>query len=294
MRALVPVLMLLAILSSLAANAQSKVGVELADVTDNRISEGMLRGGLELRLKLTGDNLDRAAAARILIKDAKDDLGTQLAESKSTPDFSSMEYSGNGVQVSVAQPPRKAKSVRVKGTIELYVPSRDPAATITIDKPLSKLDKPLASTKLKSAKITLTPLSAANYAASQEKRKVTPEKIEELRAKAKAEGVSEKEIEFMAGLAEAMNAMDEPLPEGAVALAGVKRDFDRIFRVDFLGADGKPVSMTARSTTTRGDEDTIMTLQPSEPLPANAPMRVSILTDKARVSFPFDLNVTLP
>ena len=99
---------------------------------------------------------------------------------------------------------------------------------------------------------------------------------------------------MMAGLAEAFSALEEPLAEGAIALSGRKQDFDRIFRVDFLAVDGEPVSMTSRGSSTREDDVTIMTLQPSDALPPQAPMRITLLTDKSRMSFPFELTVDLP
>ena len=274
--------------------AQSKVGGELADVSDNRINHDMMRGSLEMRIKLTGDDLDRALASRIVIKEATDDLGTQLMQESRVPDFSPAEYNAMGLQVSVAQPPRKAKTVKVKGTVELYVPSRDPNAIVTIDKPLAKLDKPLSAPKLKSAKLTITPMSRDGYAKAQEARKLTPEKIEQLKIKARAEGASESEVELMAGLAEAFGSIEGPLDEGSVALSGKSIDFERIFRIDFLAADGEAVHMTSRGSSTRDDGVTIMTLQPSDALPPNAPMRITLLTDKARMSFPFELTVALP
>lgn len=274
--------------------AQSKVGVEIADVSDNRISHELMRGALELRIKLTGDDLERAMASRIVIKEAVDDLGTQLMQESRVPDFSPAEYNAMGLQVSVAPPPRKAKSVRLKGTVELYVPSRDPNAIVKIDKPLASLDKPLKSPKLKTAKLSITPMSREGYAKAQEARKITPEKIEKMKAEARTQGVSEQEIELMAGLAEAFSGLDEPLGEGAVALTGRKQDFERIFRVDLLAVDGEPVTMTSRGSSTREDDITIMTLQPSDALPPNAPMRITLLTDKSRMSFPFELTVDLP
>jgi hypothetical protein len=294
MRAFLPVSALLVLCLGVSASAQSGVGVEVADVTDNRLSHEMMQGALELRLKLTGENLDRVVAARVLIREAIDDRGTALKIGSDLPDFSPSEYNVMGLQVGVSQPPRSAKSVRIKGAVELYVPSRDPNALVKIDKPLSKLDKPLASPKLKAAKITLTPLSPKGYAAIQEERKLTPEKLEQLRAEGRKQGVPEKEIELMLGLAEALGSLDGPLEEGSIALRGKESDFDRIFRVDFLAQDGVPVTMTSRGTSSRGEDDALMTLQPSDALPPNAPMQISILTEKSKMSFPFELTVDLP
>ncbi|HKR62622.1 MAG TPA: hypothetical protein VJZ00_02730, partial [Thermoanaerobaculia bacterium] len=101
------------------------------------------------------------------------------------------------------------------------------------------------------------------------------------------------EVEAMIGFAQAMDSMDADAPEGAILLSGKKADFDRLFRVEILGSDGKPLDVGSRSTSTRG-EDSIMTLQPNAPPPANAALQFYVLTDKARLSFPFELNVTLP
>jgi hypothetical protein len=289
----------LILLVAAGACAQSGVGVEVDEVTDNRMSvdpntEWQMRGSLELRVKLTGTNLDKAAAARVIVKEAKDDKGNSLMQrNPQVPDFFGREYNNGTLQVSVLQPARTATTVRLKGTVELYVPGRDPNATVTIDKALSKLDAPLSSKALKAAKIDLTPLSKDGYKKLAEARKVTPEDLEKLKAEAKKEGVSEQEIELAVGLAQAFEAMDADLPESAVILSGKKADFDRLYRVEILGNDGQPMHVTSRGTSTRG-ESSIMTLNPSEDVPANAKLQLMLLTDKSRMSFPFDLKVELP
>ncbi len=276
-----------------AAHAQSGVGVEIDEVVDNRVSAGGFNGGLELRVKLSGTGLDKAAAARLLIKEAKDDRGTSLSKGTDTPDFFPREYNSGTLQVGVDQPSRAARSVRIKGTVELFVPTRDPNAVVTIDRALAKLDTQLSNKTLKTAKLTITPHSKAGYAELMKSRKLDDRKIEEIRARAKKEGLPEKELETIIGLAKALESLDGDPPEGAVILSGKKSDFDRVYRVEILGSDGKPVSMTTRGTSTRG-EDTLMTLQPSEPPPAGAALQIFLLTDKSRLSFPFDLKVTLP
>jgi hypothetical protein len=283
----------IAAMLALTAAGQSGVKVELDEVVDNRMSEGPMTGGLELRVKLSGTDLDRITAARILIKDARDDAGSALGKQSGPDDFMPREYNAGSINVTLPSPKRTATSARIKGAVELFVPARDPSAVVKIDKALAKLDAPLSSKQLKAAKVSITPLSPAGYTALMKARKVTPEDIEKIRARGKAEGVPEKEIELVIGLAQAFESMDADPPEGSILLSGKESDFDRVFRVDVLGADGKPVDMTTRSTSTRG-EDSIMTLQPSQPLPENASMQITLLTDKARMSVPFELNVPLP
>ena len=70
--------------------------------------------------------------------------------------------------------------------------------------------------------------------------------------------------------------------------------FDRVHRIEILGADGKPMSLTSRSLSSWGD-DAVMILDPSDPLPANPTLEILLLTDKSRMSVPFDLkDVALP
>lgn len=294
MRVLARASLLLGILlTPLAAHAQSGIGVELDDVTDNRVSAGQFVGTLDLRVKLTGSGLDKATGARILIKEAKDDRGTSLTTESSPPDFMPTEYNSGTLQIQLRPPARAASTVRVKGTVELFVPSRDPNSVVKIDKALSKLDAPLSSKALKASKIEITPLSHDGYKKVKAARKIDEKKIEEIRAEGKKRGVPAEEIEAMIGLAKAFEGMDDDLSDTAIILSGRKDSFDRIFRVEILGSDGKPINVGSRSTSTRG-EDSLMTLQPSEPPPANATLQLYLLTDKSRVSAPFDLKVTLP
>lgn len=289
----------MAILLSTPAYGQSKVGVELEEVVDNRVSidpnaEFQLRGGLEVRVKLTGNGLDKALAARVVITEAKDDKGTSLMEkARGVPDFSGREYNNGTLNLTVGQPARTASSVRIKGNVELYVPDRDPNANVKIPNAFAKLDVPIPSKALKAANVELTLLSPAGYNALIKSRKITDKDIEELRAAGKKEGATDKEIETVIELAKAMEGLDEALPANGVALSGTRAAFDRIYRVEILGNDGQPVNVGSRGTMTRGDSS-VMTLAPSGDLPDKATLQVLLLTDKSRMSFPFDLKVQLP
>lgn len=295
----VAVFFLLCLLFPVVVLAQSGVRVELDEVVDNRMSTDpnerfQMHGSLELRVKVTGKDIDKAVAARVLIKDAKDDKGNSLvASSSSPPDFFPREYNNGTLQVATKQPARAASSVVVKGTVELYVPGRDPNASLKVDKALAKLDAPLSSKALKTAKLELTPLSRNGYTELMKSRKITDADIEKLRAEAKKEGASEQDIELAIGLAKAFEGMDTELPENAIVFSGKKADFDRIFRLELLNAEGNPIHIGSRGTSSRG-ESAIMTLQPSETVPPNATMQLMLITDKSRVSFPFELKVQLP
>ncbi len=288
-----------AFLLATGVEAQTGVVLELEDVVDNRVSNAdpggfQMQGGLELRVKVNGTGLDKVAAARVIVKEAKDDKGNSLlADKPSVPDFFPREYNNGTLQVAVGQPSRSASSVRMKGTIELYVPSRDPSANVKISNALAALDKPLSSKALKTAKLEITPLSREAYAAAMKARKIDEKAIEQIRAEGKKQGAPEKEIELAIELAKAFDGLDGDVSDSAVILSGDKGDFDRIYRIEILGEDGEPINVTSRGTSSRG-EASIMTLNPAQPPPANATLQLMLLTDKTRVSVPFDLKVPLP
>ncbi|HEX7708049.1 MAG TPA: hypothetical protein VF701_16430 [Thermoanaerobaculia bacterium] len=270
------------------------VVVEVDDVTDNRVTAEMLRGSLDLRLRLSGAELEDATAARVIVKEARDDRGTVLTKGDANqPDFQGREYNAGTVMLSLLSPARGASSVLIKGNVEIFAPSRDPNAMVRIDKALTKLDTPLASKTLQAAKIELTPLSAARYEAMLKDREVTEEMIAAMRAEGKKAGASEKEIELAIGLAQALGGMDAPPREGTVLLAGKRSSFDQIFRIDVLGADGEPMDTPERGSSTRG-YDTIMTIVPREPPAADAALQITLLTAKSRLSIPFELTLELP
>jgi hypothetical protein len=285
--------LLLSLSLAAAAHAQSGVGIEVDDLIDNRLSAGILTGGLEFRVKLKGTGLDKALGARVMVKEARDDKGNTLSTDRLSDDFTPRDHNAGTINFSVGSPARAASSVTLKGTVELFVPGRDPNATIKVDKALTKLDAPLANAKLKSAKLTLTPLSRDGHTAWMKQHQLDAAKIEQLRAEGKKRGVSDKEIEMAIEMAKAFDSMDSSMPEGTVILSGSTADFDRIYRVEVLGADGTIIDTGNRSSSSRGD-DAVMTLQPSEPPPANAALQLHVLTAKSQMSFPFELKVNLP
>ena len=296
MRSLPQVLLFATVLflPAIDAAAQTGVGVELDDVTDNRIADEMLRGSLQVRVKVTGSGLDKASGARVIVKEARDDRGNSVTESSSSPpDFTPREYNSGTLELSLVQPARAASSVKVKGVVELYAPARDPNAIVKIDKALSKLDVPFTAKALKTAKLEITPLSRAGYVAAMKAKKITDKDIEQIRAEGKAHGASEKEIEQVIGMAKALEELDAEPGETSVLLSGKKSDFDRIYRIEILGADGKPVNIPSRSTSSRG-EFSVMSLDPSENVAATSMLELFVITDKSKMSFPFELTVPLP
>jgi len=58
----------------------------------------------------------------------------------------------------LAGPARGASTVTLSGTVEAWIPSRDPASEVKVEKFTAKAGKPLAEPALKAAKVKLTVL----------------------------------------------------------------------------------------------------------------------------------------
>ncbi|MHB0970317.1 MAG: hypothetical protein ACYC7A_11160 [Thermoanaerobaculia bacterium] len=282
----------LATIPAFSSFAQSGVGVEVKEVTDNRAQAGQFTGNLEISLTPTGNDLERAVAARVVIKDARDDMGNDLLGKREPPDFRPRDYNSGILNVTLGSPARAAKAVTLSGTVELFVPARDPNSTVKLSKALSKLDAPLNAKALKAEKMNLRLLSHAKYQAEKEKNKIDDKKIAEAREMAKKEGVSDEEFNAMMELAKALQEMGAgPLPPGAVVLSGKESDFDKILKIRILKADGSEISVPSTSSSTF-DNQTMMVMEPSEEPPADAMLEITILTKKSTLSFPFQVKDT--
>jgi hypothetical protein len=276
-------------------HAQSGVGVEVEEVQDVRAGIGPYQGRLELRLNLTGTDLEKIDAARVVVKEGRDDKGNELWEGGEQADFQSRDSNMGQLSVSLRNPARASKSIRLSGSVELFVPSKDPNAVVKVDKALTKLDKPIVSKALKAEKISITILSPKKYEEKRGQNRLDDAKIAEIREEAKKEGVDEKEVEAMIELAKAFQELGGGSPsEASVILSGRKSDFDRILRVRLFAPDGTELSVPSRSTSSTGDDAT-MILDLSEPPPADTALEITLITKKATISVPYELpGIPLP
>jgi hypothetical protein len=123
-----------------------------------------------------------AKAARVIVKTAVDDLGTNLvpedaAEARLEPtQRGQLTRPGNKpspptiVFVEMKNPPRKAKALReVSGEFELYMPGRDPNGEAVLPKLLAMVGKPLVHPALKANGVEIAFLSKAQLSAERKK-----------------------------------------------------------------------------------------------------------------------------
>jgi hypothetical protein len=275
-----PALLLPALASAAAKSARPSVAV--GDVTDRRRNDNVF-AQLEIELKVAGAGMEEAKGARALLKSAVDDTGRNLLrDDRQTGDF---ERSGQAemptLKVALKNPARKAVAVReLSGQVEVFLPSRDPAAVARVEKFLSRMDKPIASPGLKAAGAGVTVISRQTYDAEKKKSE------ERRKAEAESAGIAGAMAQAFGGLFEGLMG---DIGENDV-LVKVDDKAKKVFAIEVLDAAGKRIDN--QGSMTIGD---FWILKYPEKLPADASLAVYVLTPKALVSSPFNLkDIPLP
>ncbi|MDQ5859248.1 MAG: hypothetical protein M3542_13355 [Acidobacteriota bacterium] len=258
------------------------LSVSAGDVTDRRRNDNFF-GGLEIELKIGGDGAAGVRGARALVKKAEDETGRNLLkEGEKKPDFeTSMSDSAPTLKLELRNPARKAKKVReVSGQVELYLPARDPAAVARLDGFLSRMDRPAASPALKAAQTEVTVVSRKTYDAEKKKD------AERRRKEAESAGIGGAMVEAFSGLFEGLMG---DIEENDV-LVKVTDPGKKVFNVEVYDAKGAKIDGAGSMTV-----GTFRILKFPEKLPADASLRVYLLTPKSVVTTPFQLkDVALP
>lgn len=179
-----------------AAPKTTPANARIAQLQDRRSSGHFAR--CTLGIELPDIPAVEAKAARVVVKKAVDDLGTDLvpedaAEARLEETQRGMFAKPGDKTVTIVfaemkNPPRKAKALKeISGEIELYVPSRDPNGEAAFERILSLAGKPLVHPALKANGVEIAWLSDAQVAAERKKAEAAET------AKLKKEGYTDEE-----------------------------------------------------------------------------------------------------
>ena len=267
---------------SLTVLAAPPLTVSAGDITDRRRNDNFF-GGLEIELKIGGDGAADVRGARAVVKKAEDETGRNLLkEGAKAPEFESSMGGGTpSLKLELRNPARKAKTVReVSGQVELFLPGRDPASVAKLDGFQSKMDRPAASPALKAAKAEVTVVSRKTYEAEKKKD------AERRKKEAEGSGIGGAMVEAFSALFEGfMGAVEEN-----DVLVKVDDPGKKVFDVEVV--DSKGAKLDGGGSMTIGS---FRILKFSEKVPADAGLKVYLLTPKSLVTTPFQLkNVALP
>jgi hypothetical protein len=261
-----------------------------AGTIEDRRTTGRFFAGLEVELKLTGDDLADAKSARILLKKATDETGRDLMpEKKSEEEFRT--FQGSDMKVSLKNPARGASAVReISGQIELFIPSKDPAAVVTIDRLMSRMDKAVDSAALKAQKISMRVVSPKAHRAAAKKREAELDaEMAKHKEEMKKEAGDEKTAEALMALVKGFSGMMNEVGDNDLILE-FSDEQKRI--LDISVVDSKGDSISSNGSMSSGG---LKIMNFSQKLPPDAKLKVLLQTRKSIVSAPFSLtNVPLP
>lgn len=277
--------------AGLAAGALPAQDLRVSTGTiEDRRTTGRFFAGLEVELKLTGDDLADAKSARILLKKAVDETGRDLLpEKKPDEDFKSVGSSE--LKLSLKNPARGASQIKeIAGEVQLFVPTRDPAAVVTVDRLLSRMDKPIDPPGLKAQKISVRLVSPKAHRAAAKKREAEFEKeMEKHREEMKKEAGDDKTAEALMALVKGFSGMMNEVGDNDVILE-IEDEQKKLLDVSVVRANGETID-TRGSMSSGG----LKILQFGEKLPPDAKLKFLLQTRKSIVSAPFTLaNVPLP
>ena len=261
--------------------APAGVTVTAGDITDRRRNDNLFTG-LEVELKLAGEAAGGVRGARVLVQKATDDTGRSLMkESEKAPDFE--KSSGDGpptLKLDLRNPARRATKMQASGEVEMFLPARDSASTAKVDKFQAGMDKPISAGPLKAAGAEVMVVSRKTYDA--EKKKDDERKKKE----AESAGIAGAMVSAFSGLFEGLWG---DIGENDV-LIKVEDKGKKVFGMEVFDAAGKKIDENGSMTV-----GSFRILKFAEKLPADAGLRIYLMTPKSLATAPFSLkDVALP
>lgn len=267
--------------ASASANAID-VRVSVTEVSDRR-STGQFFNNLEVKLKLTGDDAAEIRGIKTSITAAIDDTRRNLLSSeKSGSGFETMGESGAGpaVTLTLKNPARKATVIKeLSGELQLFIPGRDPAATVLVKDIKKSVGKPIANPALEKAGITVIVLTKKEY---DQIRKEEEQKAKDTAGK---QGLDQALLKAFEGLLGAFFEVGEH-----DLILKISDPSAKLIEVDVI--DGKGTRISGQGSMKTGD---LRILNYTEALPADAQLRIFLNTQKSVVSLPLKLiDIALP
>lgn len=110
----------------LGARETFRIVVDSVSDARTRTAANDTSGRLTLMPKLEGEGLEEARAFRIRVTAATDDTGHDLLPEEPAAAPWEEKPVGEGLWIHLASPARGATAVTVTGTVELWMPKRDP------------------------------------------------------------------------------------------------------------------------------------------------------------------------
>lgn len=283
------------------STASAQVRVLEGAVAETRRNDGF-SSGLQVELKVVGDQLKDAKGIRVTLDKAVDETGKNLLDQKKAEkDFKSLSLQGdNSTKLSLSLLPSERRAAVIKevsGYLEIFLPTKDARSVITVANVLRGAGKPVADAQLKAAGIEVTVWTREQYEARKKAEEERLRKEQEAKRKrGGAEPLEELGELLVEGLGKIFGGMfggfDE-LSDTSVVLT-IKDPAGKLLDIEFEDAKGTPLKTGSSSSFGSADGKT-QVFDLDEKLPDTARVKFAVLTSAAVSRVPFKLmNVTLP
>jgi hypothetical protein len=156
-----------------AAPPAPEIKVDFFQLFDNRVRGDSEIAGTQVDVEIPDVKRGDVVAARVVLRKAVDDLGTNLVPDDAAgaglePTVGGEADAAVFIPLHLKVAPRKAKSiVEISGDLELYSPETDPDALVTFKKFLGEAGKPLESAVLRASEVEIAMVSPAELEAAK-------------------------------------------------------------------------------------------------------------------------------
>lgn len=271
-----------------------RIEVAVDSLLDRRTTADFPHSSLTLTLSLRGQDASAVKSARPRVARAVDDTGRSVAATsvvRAADGWQDARRDGTpSFALDLGSSSRQARSLTaVEGVLEIYLPSRDPASTVRIERILSKTDRTLAVAALASRKIQLRVLSKAGLQREKDEAGAKKARAAKKKSESKKEGM-EAMADAVAGmLAGTIETLVSGVGENDLILK-VEDPGQKIFSFELATPEGTPV----RSYATTNLEG-YRIIRMFEPVPPTATLQVRLKTANSFAEVPFALaDVKLP
>ncbi|HEU4387437.1 MAG TPA: hypothetical protein VFV34_06545 [Blastocatellia bacterium] len=281
-----------------ASQTFAQVKVEPGNLKETRRTDGFFNQ-LEVELKIAGTGLKDAKALRVVVDKAIDDTGKSLVTEKTAgASFKEVDSTETETKLDVelANTERRASALKeISGSIEIFVPARDPQSTASIAALQKQIGKQISSPVLKSAGVEVTIWNKEMFDARKkaEEERVKTE-LEQKTRKAEqsgdlkdaAEVLAQSLISIFGGMFSSFGDME---PNDLAF--NVKDPKSKLVAIEVEDEKGKKIENHGRMT--MGSDPRTIIVHFEEKLPPAARVRFYVLTPRSLVRTPFKLN-TIP
>lgn len=265
-----------------ASSGLAQVNVKAGDMKDSRTT-GSFFAGLDIEFLVTGNSLTGARAMRVLLSTAVDETGRNIIKESQTAfeQFDEDDQTEASVMVKMKNPSRAAMTLKeVTGNVELFVPAKDPAATITVNNLSRSIGIPINAPTLKAAEIEITIWNKEQYDA---RKKAEEEKLKKTKG---ADNIGDALTGMFSSLLGSLGDLDE----NSIAF-DIKDPQSKLVRIAIQNSKGESIGSGGMTVGDGKQQTRIFDLQ--EKLPPDARVTIQILTAKSLIRTPFKLEKVL-